>query len=144
MNWLKRTVSIYALTGSILFGGITSARAETLQIVFYNSLWGAAIGGVSGLAIWALQDEDEEDKLFPQYIVKGLALGMFAGMGVGIFEARSDGGVFMSDGNPKGLLHLDTNSHLLTLRPTKLLPQPKFNAETVSPEWRIDLFTASF
>ena len=59
MNWLKRTVSICALAGSLLFGGITSARAETLQIVFSNSLWGAAIGGVSGLAIWALQDEDK-------------------------------------------------------------------------------------
>ena len=91
-----------------------------------------------------MQDEDEEDKLFPQYVVKGMALGMFAGMGVGIFEARSDGGVFMSDGNPKGLLHLDTDLHLLTLRPAKLLPLPEFNAETVSPEWRLDLFTASF
>ena len=91
-----------------------------------------------------MQDEDEEDKLFPQYIVKGMALGMFAGMGVGIFEARSDGGVFMSDGNPKGLLHLDTDLHLLTLRPAKLLPLPEFNAETVSHEWRLDFFTASF
>ena len=144
MNWLKRIVSIYALAGSILFGGITSARAETLQNVFYNSLWGAAIGGVSGLAIWALQDEDKEDKLFPQFIIKGMALGMFAGMEVGIFEARSDGGVFMSDGNPKGLLHLDTNSHLLTLRPANFFPQPNFIAETVSPEWRLDFFTASF
>ena len=132
------------LLAAYYLAGITSARAETLQIVFNNSLWGAAIGGVSGLAIWALQDEDKEDKLFPQYIVKGMALGMFAGMGVGIFEARSDGGVFMSDGNPKGLLHLDTDLHLLTLRPAKLLPLPEFNAETVSPEWRLDLFTASF
>ena len=73
-----------------------------------------------------------------------MALGMFAGMGVGIFEARSDGGVFMSDGKLKGLLHLDTDLHLLTLRPAKLLPQPEFNAETVPPEWRLDLFTASF
>jgi len=144
MNWLKRIVSIYALAGSILFGSITSARAETLQIVFYNSLWGAAIGGVSGLAIWALQDEDEEDKLFPQYVVKGMALGMFAGMGVGIFEARSDGGVFMSDGNPKGLLHLDTNSHLLALQPAKLLPRPEFDFKVDSSQWRLDLFTASF
>ena len=144
MNLLKRTVSICALAGSLLFGGITSARAETLQIVFINSLWGAAIGGVSGLAIWALQDEDKEDKLFPQYIIKGMALGMFAGMGVGIFEARSDGGVFMSDGKPKGLLHLDTDLNLLTLRPAKLLPLPELNAKTISPEWRIDLFTASF
>ena len=144
MNWLKRTVSICAIAGTLTFGGVTYARAGTLEIVFINSIWGAAIGGVSGLAIWALQDEDKEDKLFPQYIIKGMALGMFAGMGVGIFEARSDGGVFMSDGKPKGLLHLDTDLHLLTLRPAKLLPLPEFNAETVSPEWRLDLFTASF
>ena len=144
MNWLKRTVSICALAGSLLFGGIANARAETLEIVFINSIWGAAIGGVSGLAIWALQDEDKEDKLFPKYVVKGMAFGLFIGMGVGAFEARSGDGIFMSGGKPKGLLHLDTDLHLLTLRPAKLLLQPEFNAETVSPEWRLDLFTASF
>ncbi len=144
MNWLKRTVSICAIAGTLIFGGVTNTRAETLEIVFINSIWGAAIGGVSGLAIWALQDEDKEDKLFPKYVIKGMAFGLFVGMGVGAFEARSGDGIFMSDGNPKGLLHLDTNSHLLTLRPAKLLPLPEFNAETVSPEWRLDLFTASF
>jgi len=64
MNWLKRTLGIGVLTVSLLFGGITNARAETLEVVFKSSLWGSAIGGVSGLALWALQEEDKEDKLF--------------------------------------------------------------------------------
>ena len=50
MNWLKRTLGICALSVSLLFGGTIDARAETLEIVFKSSLWGAAIGGVSGLA----------------------------------------------------------------------------------------------
>ena len=62
MNWLKRTLGICALSVSLLFGGTIDARAETLEIVFKSSLWGAAIGGVSGLAFWALQEEDKEDK----------------------------------------------------------------------------------
>ena len=144
MNWLKRTVSICAIAGTLIFGGVTNARAETLEIVFINSIWGAAIGGVSGLAIWALQDEDKEDKLFPKYVTKGMAFGLFIGMGVGAFEARSSDGIFMSDGKPKGLLHLDTNSHLLALQPAKLLPRPEFDFEVDSPQWRLDLFTASF
>jgi len=65
MNWLKRTLGIGVLTVSLLFGGITNARAETLEVVFKSSLWGSAIGGVSGLALWALQEEDKEDKLVP-------------------------------------------------------------------------------
>ena len=64
MNWLKRTLGILVLAVSLLFGGITNARAETLEVVFKSSLWGSAIGGVSGVALWALQDEDKEDKLF--------------------------------------------------------------------------------
>ena len=95
MNWLKRKVSICAIAGTLIFGGVTYARAGTLQIVFINSIWGAAIGGVSGLAIWALQDEDKEDKLFPKYVTKGMAFGLFVGMGVGAFEARSGDGIFM-------------------------------------------------
>ena len=56
MNWLKKSLGIGVLTVSLLFGGITNARAETLEVVFKSSLWGSAIGGVSGLALWALQE----------------------------------------------------------------------------------------
>lgn len=144
MNFFKRTIGITVLVGSLMFGGITNARAQTLEIVFISSLWGSAIGGVSGVAVWALQDEDNEDKFFTKYAIKGMALGLFAGMGVGIFEARSDDEVFMSDGNPKGLLHLDTNSNVLAIEPAKLFPRLDLDSSTDSPKWSLDLLTASF
>ena len=86
MNWLKRTLGICALSVSLLFSGFSVTRAETLEIVFKSSLWGSAIGGVSGIAFWALQEEDKEDKFFPKYVVKGMALGLFVGMGFGIYD----------------------------------------------------------
>ena len=144
MNWLKRTLGMLVLAVSLLFGGITNARAETLEVVFKSSLWGSAIGGVSGVALWALQDEDKEDKLFSKYVIKGLALGLFVGMGFGMFDSQSGGDIFMSDGKPKGLIHFDLNSKVLALRPAKIIPRPELDDNTVSPQWRLDLLTASF
>ena len=144
MNWLKKTIGICSLSLTILFSGTSSASSETLEIVFKNSVWGAAIGGVSGVAFWALQEEDKEDKFFPKYVVKGMAIGLFAGMAVGIYEAQTDGGMFMSNGVPKGLFHLDMNSHSLALIPTKIIPQPDYDTLMKSPKWRLDLLSAVF
>ena len=144
MNWLKRTSGICALSISLLFGGTIDARAETLEIVFKSSLWGAAIGGVSGLAFWALQEEDKEDKLFPKYVTKGSAFGLFIGMGFGIYDSQSGGDIFMSDGKTKGLFHLELSSNVLAIRPAKILPRPELVDNTNSPQWRLDLLTASF
>ena len=144
MNWMKKTFSICSLSLTILFSGSSSASSETLEIVFKNSIWGAAIGGVSGVAFWALQDEDGEDKFFPKYVVKGMAIGLFAGMAVGIYEAHTDSGIFMSNGVPKGLFHLDMNSHSLALTPTKIIPQPDYDTSMESPQWSLDLLTAAF
>ena len=144
MNWLKKTLGICLISISLLFGGITNARAETLQTVFTSSLWGSAIGGVSGLALWALQDEDKEDKLFPKYVIKGLALGLFVGMGFGMFDSQSGGDVFMSNGKQKGFFHFDLDSNDLALSPAKLFPRPEFNLNSDSTQWRLDLLTASF
>ena len=144
MNRLKKTLGICSLSLTILFSGTSSASSETLEIVFKNSVWGAAIGGGSGAAFWALQDEDKEDKFFPKYVVKGMAIGLFAGMAVGIYEAQTDGGMFMSNGVPKGLFHLDINSYSLALTPTKIIPQPDYDTAMESPKWRLDLLTAAF
>ena len=144
MNWLKKTFGICSLSLTILFSGTSSASSETLEIVFKNSIWGSAIGGVSGVAFWALQDEDKEDKFFPKYVVKGMAIGLFAGMAVGIFEAQTDSGIFMSNGVPKGLFHLDMNSHLLAVTPTKINPHPNYDTSMESPQWSLDLLTAAF
>ena len=144
MNWLKKTVGICVLSVSLLFGGITNARAQTLEAVFRSSLWGSAIGGVSGLAFWALQEEDKEDKIFPKYVIKGLAIGLFVGMGFGIYDSQSGGDIFMSDGKTKGLFHLELSSNVLAIRPAKILPRPELVDNTNSPQWRLDLLTASF
>ena len=144
MNWLKKTLGIFSLSLTILFSGSSSASSETLEIVFRNSIWGAAIGGVSGVAFWALQDEDKEDKFFPKYVVKGMAIGLFAGMAVGIYEAQTDSGLFMSNGIQKGLFHLDMNSHSLALTPAKIIPQPDYDTSMESPKWSLDLLTAAF
>ena len=144
MNRLKKTLGICSLSLTILFSGTSSASSETLEIVFKNSIWGAAIGGVSGVAFWALQDEDKEDKFFPKYVVKGMAIGLFAGMAVGVYEAQTDSGIFMSNGVPKGLFHLDMNSHSLALIPTKIIPQPDYDTLMKSPKWRLDLLSAVF
>ena len=144
MNWLKRTLGISVLSVSLLFGSITNARGETLELVFKSSLWGSAIGGVSGLALWALQEEDKEDKLFPKYVVKGLAVGLFVGMGYGIYDSQAGSDVFMSQGKPKGLFHLDLNSNIIAIRPAKILPRPELSDIMSSPQWHLDLLTASF
>ena len=144
MNWLKKTFGICSLSLTILFSGTSSASSETLEIVFKNSIWGAAIGGVSGVAFWALQDEDKEDKFFPKYVVKGMAIGLFAGMAVGIYEAQTDSGIFMSNGVPKGLFHFDMNSHLLAVTPSKIFPRPNYDTSIESPKWSLDLLSAAF
>ena len=144
MNRLKKTLGVCSLSLTILFSGTSSASSETLEIVFKNSIWGAAIGGVCGVAFWALQDEDKEDKFFPKYVVKGMAIGLFAGMAVGIYEAQTDSGLFMSNGVPKGLFHLDMNSHSLALTPTKIIPQPDYDTSMESPQWSLDLLSAAF
>ena len=144
MNWLKKTIGICSLSLTILFSGTSSASSETLEIVFKNSLWGSAIGGVSGVAFWALQDEDKEDKFFPKYVVRGMAIGLFAGMAVGIYEAQTDSSLFMSNGVQKGLFHLDMNSNSLALTPAKIIPQLDYDASMESPQWSLDLLTATF
>ena len=144
MSFLKKTLGIVAIVGSLTFAGVSNLRAQTLEIVFVSSLWGSAIGGVSGIAVWALQDEDDEDKFFTKYAIKGMALGLFAGMGVGIFEAKSDDGIFMSKEFSRGLFHLDVNSKILAIEPAKFIPNPSFESSKSSPEWQLNLLSASF
>ena len=144
MNWLKRTLGICVLSVSLLFGSITNAQAVTLEVVFKSSIWGSAIGGVSGLALWALQEEDKEDELFSKYVIKGMAFGLFVGMGFGIYDSQAGGDVFMGDGKPNGLFHFDLNSNVIALRLAKILPRPELDDNAASPQWRLDLLTASF
>ena len=73
-----------------------------------------------------------------------MAIGLFAGMAVGIFESQTDSGIFMSNGVPKGLFHLDMNSNSIALTPAKIIPQLDYDASMESPQWSLDLLSAVF
>ena len=40
-----------------------SIRAQDLEVVFKNSLWGAGIGALVAVTSWALAEEQESDEL---------------------------------------------------------------------------------
>ena len=91
MYRVHRMILFWLLALFLSLQGTSTVRADALEIVFKDSLWGAAIGGVGGLAAWALQDKDGEDKVFPKYVSRYAAIGVFLGMGYGIFDANQGG-----------------------------------------------------
>ena len=55
MNRFHRMILVGFLMSFVLVNFETRARAQALEVVFKDSLWGAAIGSVVGLASWSLQ-----------------------------------------------------------------------------------------
>ena len=107
MKRFHRMILVGFLMSFVLVNFETRARAQALEVVFKDSLWGAAIGSVVGLASWSLQDTDKDDKLFSKYILRGAAFGVFIGMAYGVYDVNSGGDVFMSQNHEEGLLHMD-------------------------------------
>ena len=50
----------------------------------------------------------------------------------------------MSKETPRGILHLDINSKILAIEPAKIIPNPSFESSKFSPQWKLNLLTASF
>ena len=67
MNRFHRMILVGLLVSFFLVNFETRARAQALEVVFKDSLWGAAIGSVVGLAAWSIQDKDKDDKLFSKW-----------------------------------------------------------------------------
>ncbi len=62
------------LVVSILLLGISQPlRAQSLEVVFKNSLWGAGIGGVLGLASWLMTEDMMANELRIR-LIRGSAL----------------------------------------------------------------------
>ena len=120
----------------------TRARAQALEVVFKDSLWGAAIGSVVGLASWSLQDTDKDDKLFSKYILRGAAFGVFIGMAYGVYDVNSGGDAFMSQNHEEGLLHIDAERKQFLLQPLKGMP--KLHMDEDQYRLKLDLLSASF
>ena len=81
----------------------SSTQAASLEIVFKNSMWGAAIGGASGGAIWALEDNELDD--LPKMMLRGAAVGILGGMLYGFYEVHSSGYVLQVKKQPALLSH---------------------------------------
>ena len=142
MNRFHRMILVGFLMSFVLVNFETRARAQALEVVFKDSLWGAAIGSVVGLASWSLQDTDKDDKLFSKYILRGAAFGVFIGMAYGVYDVNSGGDAFMSQNHEEGLLHIDAERKQLVLQPLKGMP--KLHMDEDQYGLKLDFLSASF
>ena len=145
MNWLTRTVSIAVLAAALVLGGTTQGRTQPLDIILVDSLWGTAVGGIAGLSI-GLLSEDDEDEIFSDYMAKGMGVGALGGLLYGLFHYAPPyyGQAYLNNGQPKGLLHFNADDNILAINPGKAIPRQEFDKELEDSKWRFDLFTTSF
>ncbi len=66
------------------------AKGAELKTVFFSTMWGAMIGTVTGIAVWAIKDDDADGELLAKTTVRGAALGIFFGFGYGMYEVNRD------------------------------------------------------
>ncbi|MGK5090621.1 hypothetical protein WDW89_01245 [Deltaproteobacteria bacterium TL4] len=141
---MKQWKGVVVLGMVLLLAGVgnpTSARAAKLQIVFENSLWGAAIGCVTGIAYWGLQEEDTSE--IPTLSLRGAAIGVFGGMLFGFYEVKSGDAVFgKHTPEEHGLLHYDSFSQTLILSPARLFVSTQNHSS--SKNLKSTLFSATF
>ena len=118
-----------------------SIHAETLEVVFKNSLWGAGIGAAVGMASWALTEDHMAEDLRGK-LLRGGALGALFGVGYGFLEKE---GVFSQLTNkniPKTyVLEWDKKENRITINP--LSPLENLN-ENLNGEYRLGLLKVRF
>ncbi|MCI5194122.1 MAG: hypothetical protein D3915_13520 [Candidatus Electrothrix sp. AU1_5] len=144
MSWLTRGVSIAVLSALLVLSNATQGRTQSFEVIFVDSLWGAAVGGIAGLSI-GLLIEDDDDEVFSKYMVKGMGAGALGGLLYGIFHCPPHyGDIYLNNGQPKGLFHFNSNDNILAIRPGKVIPRQDFDKDLEEANWRFDLFTTSF
>ena len=145
MNWLTRGISITVVSAVLILGGTTQGRTQPLDVVFINSLWGAAVGGIAGLSI-GLLSEDDDDEIFSHYLAKGVGVGALGGLLYGLFHRSPPyyGQMDLHNGQPKGLLHFSADNNILAINLGKVIPRQAFDKDLEESQWRFDLFSTSF
>ena len=117
-----------------------SIRAQDLEVVFKNSLWGAGIGALVAVTSWALAEEQESDEL-RKNLIQYSAVGVIGGMGYGFFRISQGGGVSGMEATSDAIAHYDFKQNRLTLQ--SLPPEPAiFPNGRLS--WKWNLFGARF
>ena len=82
-KWIKNTLCVTVGAVSLTLAAPQQSQAQTnLEIVFIDSLWGGGIGAISGLALWAWNDQKSAD--ITSMIARGTAVGIFGGMMFGV------------------------------------------------------------
>jgi len=130
------------LVVSILLLGISQPlRAQSLEVVFKNSLWGAGIGGMLGLASWLMTEDMMANELRIR-LIRGSALGALAGVGYGLWEAnRGSSGISQKQELLPALAEYDAGNRQLVLQ-TVL---PRLSLKDVDlPGWRWDVMRVCF
>ncbi len=145
MKWLTKAVSIAVVSVVLVLGGTTQGRTQPLDVIFIDSLWGTAVGGIAGLSI-GLLSENDEDEIFSQYMVKGMGVGALGGLLYGLFHCSSPyyGQMYLNNGQAKGLFHFSANDNILAISPGKVIPRQEFDKDLEESNWRFDLFSISF
>ena len=145
MNWLTRGISIAVLSAVLVLGSTTQGRTQPLNVIFMDSLWGTAVGGIAGLSI-GLLSENDGDEIFSDYMLKGMGVGALGGLLYGLFHCSSPyyGQAYLNNRQPKGLLHFSSNDNILAISPGKVIPRQKFDKDLKESNWRFDLLSMSF
>ena len=117
-----------------------SIRAQDLEVVFKNSLWGASIGALVAVTSWALAEEQESDEL-RKNLIQYSAVGVIGGMGYGFFRISQAGGLSGMGATSDAIAHYDFEQHRLTLQ--SLPPEPAISPNS-RLSWKWNLFGARF
>ena len=112
-------------------------KAQSLEIVFKDVLWGIAIGTTVMFVVWATDEDPEVDKLRTK-LLQGLAFGTGGGLAYGLWDANRDSD-FISQ--RRGLFQYDSSEHRLVIVPAETFIHTFGNH---SHGLRLSLFSASF
>ena len=139
---MKRIRNLLVFTALLIsLNHAESIRAQDLEVVFKNSLWGAGIGALVAVTSWALAEEQESDEL-RKNLIQYSAVGVIGGMGYGFFRISQGGGVSgMGSTSNDAIAHYDFEQHLLTLQSLRLVPAI-YSYGRLS--WKWNLFRARF
>ncbi|MGA1599862.1 MAG: hypothetical protein ACO4AU_12480 [bacterium] len=124
----------------LLLLSTASVRAQSLEVVFKDGLWGAGIGATIMLASWSLSEDQKSDDL-QKGLVRGASIGLLVGVAYGLYEVNSGNSLFGQNAPepPPSLLAYDARAHRLELRP--VLPQL---TQSEPSGWSWSVFQARF
>jgi|TARA_B100000959_G_C14705852_1_gene510748 hypothetical protein len=119
----------------------TPIRAQSLEIVFKDSIWGAGIGAAVGMASWALTEDHMAEDLRGR-VVRGGALGALFGVGYGILEKEGVFGRLQNQTIPQAyVFEWDKKEKRITINP--LSPLENLN-ENFNSEYCLGLLKVRF